>query len=115
MADRLLMGKRKASVFTVAESVTNWFEASRAHSTTSEPTQEGSDQRAAGIEVVDPSISSQPATIRGGISQPNRIQPLLTVGPQRASAAHIQPGSPSDVAVPPGIDDASSRDRPHTG
>ncbi len=109
------MGKRKASVFTIAEFVTNWFEASRPHSTTNEPIKEGVDQVGAGVEVVDPSILSQPAMIQKGANQPSPIQPRLTAESQRVLAAHTQLGSPSDVAVPPGINEAASKDRPIPG
>ena len=106
------MGKRKTSVFTVAKSVTNWFEASGVYSTTTEPTQEEADQVGVGVEVVDPSILSQPAMIQKGANQPSPIQPRLTAESQRVLAAHTQLGSPSDVAVPPGINEAASKDRP---
>ena len=66
----------------------------------------------AGVEVVDPSILSQPTTIRGGASQPSPIQPRLTAECQRVLAAHTLLGSPSDVVMPPGINEAASKDRP---
>ena len=86
------MGKRKASVFTIAEFVTNWFEASRPHSTTNEPIKEGADQVGAGVEVVDPSIQSQLVMIRGETSQPSPIQPRLT-----AEEVHWQPTPSSET------------------
>ena len=101
------MGKRKASVFTVVESVDNWFEASRLPSTITETIEERT-----GSVVADPALRFPLITTQGETNQSSVSRPRLAVDPSSISSAPTRVVSPGDVAVPPRINDATSRDRP---
>lgn len=109
------MGKMKASVFTVAESVTNWFQASCRTTTTTKPTKKEADQLGTGVEVANPSTHAQTITVQVEASQPVPIQSRLTAAPQCGLTASPQIGDPADVAVPPRTDMVELSGIPTTG
>ena len=66
----------------------------------------------AGVEVVDPALRFPLTTTYGETSQPSISQPRLVGEPSNLSSAPTPVANPDDVAVPPQINDATSRDWP---
>ena len=106
------MGKRKASIFTVAEAVNNWFDAILPTPTITEPIEATANSTDAVGEVGATTKQYQLPTVRAEAGHPSSIRPSWTADPPSRSTAPPASTSSSDVACPPRIDEAASKDRP---
>ena len=107
-----LKRKRKANTFTGEEAAHIRSEASPKPLTLTEPRNDTTPLPNAGVTVADTTSQSQLLASREGPNQPSSSQPRWTEEPPRGLAALTAAGIPGDVAEPPCIKDAASRDRP---
>ena len=109
------MGKRKASDFTIAEYVTNWFEASCHSPVTTETVEGEANQVGTGVDITGPSTLVQTTTAQEETSPPAPSPSRLTAEPRRWLTASPHIGNPADVARPPRTDEAEIPGIPTTG
>ena len=108
------MGKRKANLFTVAESVTNWLEASSHSPADSESNTEGPNQVSLGqrLEEQLQSVGLASNEADTGRSTPVLLQPVgETVDPPTTDRSGRAFG---DLAVGPSENEANVTGPPHT-
>ena len=106
------MKKRKASIFTGEEAAQIRSETSPKPLIPTEPHNDTPQLPDAGVKVADTTNQSQLLANREGPNQPGPSQPRWTEGPQRGLVAPVAPRINGDVAGPPRISDAASRDMP---
>lgn len=94
------MGKRKASIFTVAEAVNNWFDASLPPPTITETIEATANSTDVVGEVVATTEQSQLPTVRAEAGKPSPIHPRWTVEPPSKLTAPPASTSSGDVACP---------------
>lgn len=95
------MGKRKANVFIVAESVNNWFEASCHIPVATEAAKEESTQGDTGLGITTPSIPTPIAAISAEVDRSVPLPLQLTADPNCCVKDSPRGGGPADVAAPP--------------
>ena len=100
------MGKRKASVFTVAESVSHWLEANCRIPVLTAATEEGPVQVDIGRGVAAQSRSTPTIAIPAEADRPTPLPVQLASEPSYRLTGSPRGGLPADVAVPPGTSEA---------
>ena len=100
------MGKRKASVFTVAESVSHWLEANCRIPVITAAAEEGPVQVDIGRGIAAQSRPTPIIAIPAEADRPTPLSVQLAAEPSYRLTGSLRSGAPADVAVPPGTSEA---------